>query len=93
MSRIVFLISFVLLAQLSFAQEGTKDYHFDGKICEEVLRNYLSRAITMAEVCTAPKYKIDGKDNAVEEDIRFIKNTGWNCNKKVDKILRPTLHF
>lgn len=66
----------VLITCVSFGQEKNRSYHFDGKITEEVLRNYLARSITMAEVCTSPKFKVDGKDNTIEDDIRLIKNIG-----------------
>jgi hypothetical protein len=69
------LISFHLSA-ICFSQEAgnVPDYTFDGKISEGVLRNYLNRAITMAEVCTYPDIKLDGKDNTREDDIRLIQN-------------------
>lgn len=72
-----FLILIIFCVTLGSKGQGkNKDYHFDGKISEEVLRHYLSRAITMAEVCTGPAYKVDGQDNCRVDDIRFIKNTG-----------------
>jgi hypothetical protein len=66
----------MFLTIISTGQFKNIDYHFEGKISEEVLRNYLSKAITMAEVCTPPAYKLDGKDNCREDDIRLIKNLG-----------------
>jgi len=68
------MIAFI--TSVSLGQERNKSYHFDGKISEEVLRNYLARSITMAEVCTSPDFKIDGKDDTNEDDIRLIKNIG-----------------
>jgi alpha-L-fucosidase len=64
------------LHSFPFQKKNTNNYHFDGKICEEVLRNYLSRSVTMAEFCVTQDSKIDGKDNALEDDIRLIRNTG-----------------
>lgn len=67
---IFILLLFVTLCCKS--QNNIKDYHFEGNISEEVLRNYLSRAVTMAEVCTAPQYKIDGIDNGLETKIKEL---------------------
>lgn len=70
-------ILLLLLAQIGcFGQTSKIDYHFNRNISEEVLRNYLSRSITMAEICTSPKFKVDGEDNTLADDIRLIKNTG-----------------
>ena len=69
----------ILLAFATFScigQKNKSNYYFDGNISEEVLRNYLSRAITMGEVCTSPDFKVDGVDNCLEDDIRLIKNIG-----------------
>lgn len=57
-------------------QTINKKYHFDGTISEEVLRNYLSRSVTMAELCTSPKFKVDGNDQSLADDLRLIKNLG-----------------
>ena len=70
-------ILLLLLASVGcFGQPTTANYNFSGNISEEVLRNYLSRSVTMAEICTSPKFKGDGEDNALADDIRLIKNTG-----------------
>lgn len=47
---------------------GQRNYRFDGSISREVLENYLSRSITMADLCT-------GKGN-VEDNIRMLLNIG-----------------
>ncbi|MBN1340284.1 MAG: hypothetical protein JXA03_13225 [Bacteroidales bacterium] len=47
---------------------GQRDYRFDGSISREVLENYLSRSITMMDLCT-------GKGN-VDDNIRMLRNTG-----------------
>ena len=45
MNKTIVVISFMLMALGIIGQEQTKSYHFDGYISEEVLRNYLARAI------------------------------------------------
>jgi hypothetical protein len=44
-----------------------KDYRFDGSISETALRNYLSRAISMARLCMSPQR---------EDDLRMLENLG-----------------
>ena len=73
MNKIVAVISFMFIALGIFAQKQTKSYHFDGNISEEVLRNYLDRSITMAELCVHSTLKSDGSDLAYKDDIRLIK--------------------
>ncbi|MEN8200955.1 MAG: hypothetical protein ABFS28_00070 [Bacteroidota bacterium] len=50
-------------------------YQFRGNISEEVLRNYLSRAVTHSELCTPPQYKMDGADS-LEDDLRMLREIG-----------------
>ena len=47
---------------------GERNYSFDGSISREVLENYLSRAVTMMDLCT-------GVGN-VDDNIRFMTNVG-----------------
>jgi hypothetical protein len=47
---------------------GQRDYRFDGKISREVLENYLSRSITMAELYRSP--------GNLDDDVRMLKNMG-----------------
>ena len=70
------ILIFSLLLSSSQVQDPAPDYHFRGQISEEVLRAYLDRAITMAEVCTSPKFKVDGQDAFEQDNIRLIRNTG-----------------
>lgn len=51
-------------------------YYFNGKISEEVLNNYLSRAVTMSEFLTVDPFCNDGVYPDKEADIEFIHNTG-----------------
>jgi hypothetical protein len=74
--RIRQIILWLFVTASCFGQTTKKNYHFNGNISEEALRNYLSHSITMTEICTAPKFKVDGKDNQLADDIRLIKNTG-----------------
>jgi len=74
MSRILYLLICVLIVQGVLGQEEKKSYDFEGKISEEVLRNYLSRAVTMAEFCVKPEFSQDGYNPFKEDDFRFIEN-------------------
>ncbi len=50
------------------ASARERDYRFNGSISRPVLENYLSRAITMMDLCT-------GRGN-VEDNIRMLKSIG-----------------
>jgi hypothetical protein len=58
----------VLMAGGALGASGKRDYRFDGKISREVLENYLSRSITMAELYRSP--------GNLDDDIRMLKNIG-----------------
>lgn len=45
-----------------------RDYSFDGKISEQVLKNYLSRSITLSMLSSSP--------DSLQSDARFVLNTG-----------------
>ena len=45
-----------------------RDYRFNGKISREVLENYLSRSITMAELSRSP--------GNLDDDLRMLSNIG-----------------
>lgn len=77
-----FLLS-VLLAGIhmlpSRAQTLTakRDYTFgNGVISEQVLRNYLSRAISLTEFCTGEGFYTDNDYLYKEDDIRMLQHTG-----------------
>ncbi|HYH56573.1 MAG TPA: hypothetical protein VD772_08185, partial [Anseongella sp.] len=79
------VIGFILLlatALLSFSpgvqpSASDRDYRFgNGRISRNVLESYLSRAITMAEFCTAEGFYSDGPYPYKEDDIRMLKSTG-----------------
>lgn len=56
---------------------GQKDlWYFDGNISEDVLRRYLSRAVTMSEFLTVDPFCNDGCYPDKEADIEFIKKSG-----------------
>ena len=57
-----------VLLLLASALAGGRDYHFDGKMPPEVLRSYLSRAITFLDLLT-------GKGN-LDDNIRMLKSCG-----------------
>ncbi|MEN8156461.1 MAG: hypothetical protein ABFS10_05895 [Bacteroidota bacterium] len=52
------------------------DFEFNGSISEEVLRSYLSRAITQAEFCTGTRFYYDGPVYVREDDERMLLNIG-----------------
>jgi hypothetical protein len=59
----------LLLLTASMAAAGdTRDYRFDGSISEAVLRNYISRAITVADLLV-------GQGN-VDDNVRMLKHIG-----------------
>ena len=60
------ILFFLVLAVAADAAQ--RDYHFDGKMCREVLENYLSRAVTFSEFLHA-------QGNAAD-NLRFLTNTG-----------------
>ncbi len=66
--RIGFCLCLLLIAGNVHALPGKRDYRFDGKISREVLENYLSRSITMAELYRSP--------GNLDDDIRMLKNIG-----------------
>ncbi len=65
--NIVLLFTAIFLMALNLIS-AERNYKFDGPIARDVLENYLSRAITMQEVCV-------GVGN-VDENIRMITNVG-----------------
>jgi len=72
---------FLLLALLSSSAciRDNKDqpkYHFKGKITENVLRNYLARAITLADLCTPPTVPSNEHEQAQRDDLRLIQSIG-----------------
>lgn len=63
----VFYLSLAFALQ-SLLQGAERNYKFDGAIPRDVLENYLSRAITMQDLCT-------GVGN-VDDNIRMLTNVG-----------------
>ncbi len=51
-------------------EKNTPEYSFNGSISEEVLHNYLSRAITQGELCQT------ASDEDFYENVRMLKNIG-----------------
>ena len=75
MRNVISVLVFLLIIAGCNQQEKSKtDYHFRGSISREVLNNYLSRAVTMAELCTPPAYVQDGTSSCLDDDIRLIHN-------------------
>jgi hypothetical protein len=69
-----FFIFFLIFLLSSFKPDtfAGPNYDFHGRITESVLKSYLGRAVTMAELCTPPEYKQDGNSACLEDDIRLI---------------------
>jgi len=63
----VFWIGLSMALALSLGA-AERDYHFDGKMSRQVLDNYLSRAVTFADL-------LHGQGN-VTDNLRFLTNTG-----------------
>ena len=69
----------LLLCQCSPGIRGESSvpsYAFEGSISEEVLRNYLSRAVTHAEFAASPELTQDGPNLCVEDDMRMLQELG-----------------
>jgi hypothetical protein len=62
------LISLLTLAAVGSPLLAGRNYRFNGSISREVLENYLSRSITMQDLCS-------GDDNQ-DDNIRMLLNTG-----------------
>ena len=74
---------------MSASAASTLDFHFDnGQMSEEVLNNYLSRAVTYMGLCAEGGKTTNNM--AIDEDIRFLLRTGtkfvsraalfaWSC--------------
>jgi len=73
---VVYTMALLLLPVACTSEKSAKEdpYYFDGSISEEVLRNYLDRSVTMAELCVKPELAVDGQGFCFEDDIRLIKN-------------------
>lgn len=76
MKTLLRLASATLFLALCCSCSAEPSYEFDGSISEDVLHNYLSRAITLSEFLTVDPYCVDGKYPDKDADIRFILNTG-----------------
>src|ERR1017187_3505950 len=63
-----FLISCLNVCLLACSSGVARDYHFDGSMSEEVLRNYLSRSMTLM-------YLLLGHGN-LDDSIRMMTNCG-----------------
>jgi hypothetical protein len=70
------LVSLLTYTNCSREKISRPNYHFNGKISEQVLRNYLDRSITLTELCTPPLIKSDASDQAHSDNLRLIKNIG-----------------
>ena len=66
--RVGLSVCLLLIAGYVHALSGKLNYRFDGKISREVLENYLSRSITMAELYRSP--------GNLDDDIRMLRNIG-----------------
>ncbi len=86
MKKVYVLLLFGILCLLIFSCEKTYEnsytipaepsYYINGSISYQSLTSYLDRAVTFAELCTAPKYYIDGAGIYVDDDLRMIQQSG-----------------
>lgn len=74
--KICVLILLIVVVVSGCNTERYTGYEFRGKLTESVLRNYLSKAVTHAELCTHPDFMQDGVNACFEDDIRMINNLG-----------------
>ena len=78
-SKKIFIRLFVVVLMLATignaGYSSDRDYRFDGSISEEVLRNYLSRAITFAELLNSERCETSLGGN-VDDNIRMLKHIG-----------------
>ncbi|MEN8156465.1 MAG: hypothetical protein ABFS10_05915 [Bacteroidota bacterium] len=70
------LVFIALLSACVRPVQKEPSFEFQDGISEEVLRNYLSRAVTHAELCTPPEYLMDGANFCLEDDLRMLRETG-----------------
>lgn len=94
--RIVLWGILVILPATSICA-GERDYRFDGTISRAVLENYLSRAITFAELLNSERCEKSLNGN-VEDNIRMLKNVGakfvgrsiymWGGEARLEPLLR-----
>jgi len=80
-SPITIIINCLLIALLASAgcihnKPGAPNYHFDGKMSEKVLRNYLARSITLAGLCTPPLLTSKEDEQAYRDDLRLVQDIG-----------------
>jgi len=78
------------------AQAAERDYSFEGKISRAVLENYLSRAITFAELLNGERTEKE-LGGSVDDNIRMLKNIGakfagraiymWGGERRIEALL------
>ncbi|MDT8302900.1 MAG: hypothetical protein RQ760_15575 [Sedimentisphaerales bacterium] len=76
--------------------KSERDYSFDGKISRTVLENYLSRAITFAELLNGERVEKQLGGNT-DDNIRMLKNVGvkfagraiymWGDESRLNKLI------
>ena len=71
--RIMTLLLFITVC--SFGQTTPRNYSFNGNMSEEVLRNYLSRSMTVSGLLFGSVY-YDGNAPYAEDDERMVINVG-----------------
>lgn len=70
------LLPLVFAVSCNSGAKQESKFSFDGSISREVLENYLSRSISMAEFLTVDPYCVDCTYPDKEADIQLIKETG-----------------
>lgn len=94
---VVFIVLWFIVATPIFCGAATeREYDFDGRMSREVLENYLSRAVTFAELLNGERVRQLGGD--VEDNIRFLVNVGakfsgrsiymWAGESRLDRLTR-----
>jgi hypothetical protein len=77
---LLFLLAFMSSSRqtiIAQAQPSPRNYNFgNGVIEEQVLRNYLSRAISLTEFCNSDGFYTDIDYPFKEDDVRMLKHIG-----------------
>lgn len=77
-------------------QKSQPKYQFSGKMSEHVLRNYLARSISFAQLCSPPAVASKEHEQAYRDDLRLIQSIGakfigksLSCRGEEDKLNDP----
>ena len=94
------IIAIILLSSVAATPAAQRDYAFDGKISRQVLENYLSRAVTFAEVLNGEEVE-NRLHGSTDDNIRMMTNIGakfigraiymWGGESRLDGLLERAI--